>query len=91
MAIPTAFSDMSFAPAPNTTTAGTWGEFVNEIVRGTTQIIQSVKSPTGQPVQGGWAGTGEPLPADPSHVIAPSSNLFGLLVVIGVLILVAKG
>ena len=83
------FQSNSSAPTPNTTTAGSWGDFLNTVVRGTVQVIQSVKSPTGVPTQGGWAGTSIPLPgATDTH---SSSSLLGLAIVIGLLLLVAKG
>ena len=81
------FQSTSSAPAPNTTTSGSWADFLNAVVRGTTQIIQSVKSPTGQPVQGGWAGTSVPNIGQEQN----NSSMLGLVVVAVLLFAIAKG
>jgi len=64
----------TFAPAPSNGN-GSWDDFLNSVIRGVGQVIQSA---AGQQ-QGAWAGTGAPLPAQAPA--ADGGSMIGLLLV----------
>lgn len=80
------YSQTSFAPAPGTSAGGSWSDFLNTVVRGATQIIQTVKDPAGAN-GGGYAGTSQPYPAQGQ---AGGSGLGFLLVLVLVFLVVER-
>jgi hypothetical protein len=61
-----------------------WNEFINDVVKGTTTIIQSTRSPTGE------VRTTAITPTTPGATMSNNTMILGLAVVVVLVLVLAK-